>query len=197
MNSQHPTFETGAKSAAANNLVLCVLNDGATYERRKHCGFRILQQGHHGDKFGELVQEIANRERANGSRFPVAAVSNAIAIVRAQTIDHCLELIRDEYNGERITVERRGWFDGFNGNTYYSLWVTIPCSGPVSTRHLAIPMSYGYGDQWKWDAVQKLHNIGFFPQWDKIRSHPSDMPVNFIDHGDGLKRNLFTGIYWG
>lgn len=191
------TFETGAKTAQANNLVLCVMNDGATYERRKHCGFRMLQHGNSGDTFGELVQDIANIERAKGSRFPIASVSDAIAIVRGQTIAHCLELIRDEYNGGQITVERRGWFDGINGNTYWSTWLTIPCDGPVSSRHLGIPMSYGYGNQWQWDTVYKLQSIGFFPEFDKRTGYLSELPINFFDHGNGLKRNLYSGIYWG
>lgn len=191
------TFETGAKTAPANNLVLCVMNDGAIYEARKHAGFRMLQLGHFQDKFGELVQAAANKERAKGSRFPIAAVSDAIKIIRAQTIEHCLEIIRDEYNGEKITVERRGWWDGVNGNTYWSTWITVPCNGPVSTRQIAIPMSYGYGTQWQWDTVTKLHSIGFFPQWDKVKMSPSALPVTFIDYGNGRKRDMYSGIYWG
>lgn len=187
-------FETGVKTAQANNLVLCVMNDGATYERRKHCGFKLLQHGHHADTFGDLVQEAANKERAKGSRFPVASVSEAIAIVRAQTIEHCLELLRATYNGGQIIVERRGWFDGINGNTYWSTYISIPCD---IERHIVVPMSYGYGSQWQWDTAYKLQSIGFFPEWKKRTGYLSDLPITFTDHGDGRKRDLYSGIYWG
>ncbi|UZZ64577.1 hypothetical protein [Curvibacter phage PCA1] len=195
MNTQK--FETGATSAPANNLVLSVMNDGNVYADRMHCGYALLQGANHKVKFIELVKNEARKQRAEGSKFKANEVSEAATLVQRQTIEHCLELLRDEYSGEKITIERRGWWDSVNGNTYWSTWITIPCNGELLIRQIAIPMSYGYGTQWQWDTVTKLHSIGFFPQWDKLKMSPNDLPVNFIDYGNGLKRNLYSGIYWG
>lgn len=186
-------FETGATTAAANNLVLSVLNDGATYETRKHCGFAELQGTTHGShSFIGLVRNEAEKQRANGSKFPAASIGEAARLVRAQTITHCLEIIRDEWDGGRISVCGRKWRDNVNGNTYFSARLVIPTT--VGARWVSIPFQYGYGDQWQWEAIKVLRKIGFFADKPERVTPRYELPVDFIFEGLHLKKNMYSGV---
>lgn len=187
-------FETGASTAAANNLVLSVLNDGAAYETRKNCGFAELQGAKHGrHSFAELVRNEAAKQRASGSKFSAAAISEAAGLVRAQTIAHCLEIIREEWDGGRITVFGRKWRDNVNGNTYFSARVVIPTA--AGARWVSIPFQYGYGDQWQWEAVKVLRKIGFFADKPERVAPRYELPLDFTFEGLHLKKNMYSGVH--
>jgi hypothetical protein len=188
------TFETGATTAAANNLVLSVMNDGAVYKDRKHIIFAALQGSTHlGIAMRDIVQREAEKQRKGGAKFPAASISEAAKIVYAQTLTHCLEIIREDWTGENFRVRGLKWWDATNGNTYHSTRILIPSKTYASGRYINTPMEYGYGDQWQHTAIDALRNIGFvLPKnvpW-------YTLPVTF--EGDApytRKRNLFEGIF--
>jgi len=189
MSNQNDTFETGASTAQANNLVLSVMNDGTVYSERLHCAFAALQGSSHRLTIKDLVKSEANKQRKMGSTFKASAITEAAKIVLKQSITHALENIVSEWNGEYITVTRRGWWDATCGNTYFSCCVSIPTENGM--RWLSIPMQYGYGEQWQFESVDVLKRAGFDFQ-DVSRR---ELPINFNDTGDGLKRNMYTGVF--
>lgn len=195
-------FESGATTAQANNLVLSVLNDGSTYDDRKHCAFAMMQGSSHRVSFADLVKAEANKQhREFGSKFKPVHISEAIKLVQADTIQHCMEIIAEIYNpGRDIIASCRRWFDKVNGNSYYSVNIQIP-SSDRAWRQVNIPCSYGYGNQWEYDCADLLEKIGVLPEFPKYENGCtdyrkwSDMKIMFKDEGYGLKRNLYTGMY--
>lgn len=200
-------FETGAKTAAANNLVLSVLNDGAIYQDRLHCGFAMMQGSTHRiflarilgtalildsrKSFRDLVTAEANKQRRMGGKFKAAEISEAANLVKAATIEHCLEFIRDEYNPLRLILANcRKWRDNINGNTYFSVLVQIPC-GADGYRRISIPFQYGYGDQWMHETMSVLSRVLCIdaPNW------PREAPIAWNFEGVMRKRDMYKGIY--
>lgn len=188
-------FETGASTKQANDLVLSVLNDGAVYSDRKHIGFAMLQGAQHRNmKFIDLVRgEAAKQRKSFGSKFSAAHLSEAAKLVQSATIQHCLETIREEWNGEKIDCERRRWRDNINGNSYFSAWIVIPTNTAV--RWIGVPFQYGYGNHWEWVCLHTLIAIGIFE--DKGRtSYLSDYPLSFHDQGMFRKNQMFGGLHF-
>lgn len=184
-------FETGATSAAANNLVLSVLNDGNVYEDREHCGFAMLQGSNHHLSFRDLANNEAAKQRHQfGSKFKAAEISEAAKLIQADTIAHCLEIIREEWNGENITCYGRHWWDRINGNTYFSARIVIPTAS--GHRWVAVPFQYGYGSQWEWECRHVLARMGFEGMADGFAS---EHPLNFEFQGLMKKSQMFTGLY--
>ncbi len=60
---------------------------------------------------------------------------------------------------EPILVESRIWRDVTYGNTYFSNRIHVGDSAP-----LIMPMSYGYGDQCLYEAIQLLIAKGYLPE---------------------------------
>ncbi len=57
-----------------------------------------------------------------------------------------------------ITIIGRRWFERVNGNTYYSAEII------VNGNHVhKIDFSYGYGNQFEWDAAAWLEKAGYLP----------------------------------
>lgn len=184
------TFETGASSAQSNNLVLSVMNDGAVYADRLHCGYAMLQGASHRLTFTDLARNEAIKQRAQGCKFNAAAISEAAKLIKDQTLTHCLETIREEWTGEDIQCEGRKWWDKVNGNTYFSARIVVPTSS--GARWVSVPFQYGYGDQWQWECVYQLRRMGF----DIPENKPfSELPIVFSGGEYTLKRNMFSGVY--
>jgi len=189
------TFETGAKTAGANNLVLSVLNDGDVYRDRLHCGWAMLQGAAHGRRsFRGLANDEANKQRKQfGSKFKASEITEAGKLIEKDTIEHCLETLRDNYDkGQNVTVAARQWFDNASGNTYFSCRVYIPQTDTPSGRIINIPFQYGYGDQWQWEARRVLEAIGIIEKNDKFYR---ELPINWNFEGVMLKRDMYEGIY--
>lgn len=190
------TFETGATTAAANNLVLSVLNDGAVYRNRLHCAWAELQGAKHGDyTFRSITNDEAIKQRRNfGSKFKAAEITEAAKIIRADTLQECTEALRNNYDASRnIIANCRKWRDNINGNTYFSVRLRIPQTDPAGFyRCVNIPFQYGYGDQWKWDTRKVLENLGVIEKTDK---YSRELPIDWIFDGVMLKRDMFDGIY--
>lgn len=93
----------------------------------------------------------------------------------------------------KITVQRRGWYDKVNGNTYFSCLVEIE-----GAESFVIPFQYGYGSQWQYEAREELikrgiiADPGYYTNGNRKGglSDIRDM-VDWVDHGDGLKRDLY------
>jgi hypothetical protein len=186
------TFETGATTAQSNNLILSVINDSSVYEHRKHCIYAMLQGSTHSLTISDLVKNEASKQRLQGSKFQAAVISEAVKIVTKQTLENCLESLVSEWTGARIEVNRRGWWDGVNGNTYFSCMIKIPQA--AGFRWFSVPMQGGYGNHWEFEAVAVLKRIGF--GFDTPKNSPRwELPIDFNDHGDGLKRNMYKGIF--
>ncbi len=187
-------FETGAKTAAANDLVLTVLNSAETNTDRLHCGFAMLQGTNHYTTFKELTKAAAAKNRKEfGSKYPAASISDAAAIIQKRTIADCLELIVDDCDKTKnIEITGRKWFDKVNGNTYFSCWISIPAKNG-GYKHITIPYQYGYGDQWKHEAISVLRKIGILP--DYKNGIYSDLNVNFNFDRYMRKNQMFTGVY--
>lgn len=184
-------FETGATSAASNNLVLSVLNDGQAYKDRKHAGFAMLAGSSHRLSFRDLANNEAKKQRLQfGSKFKPAEISEAAMLIQSTTLEQCLEQIRDEWNGEPITITHRKWWDATNGNTYWSAIISIPT---LSGHHLlSVPFQYGYGDQWQHDCRAILEKIGFE---NMTQGYSNEKPLIFEEQGWMKKNQMFTGIH--
>lgn len=196
-------FETGATTAASNNLVLSVLNDGSMYETCKHIGFAMLQgSSHRGMTFRDLAQQEAEKQ---GGKFKASDITEAGKLIKQDTIEHCLDLILDEWNNTSHPIKAycRRWFDKANGNSYFSVQLQFPTLG--GNKRINIPMQYGYGNQWEYAVIDLLEKHRFIPNLPRYENgnkdygYMSDYERNnllaWIDEGYGLKRNLYRGIY--
>jgi hypothetical protein len=187
-------FETGAKTAAANNLVLSVMNDGGVYKDRLHCGWAMIEGSSHRLTFRDLANNEAVKQRREfGSKFHAADISEAGKIIQAQTIAHCLETIREEWTGAPIRVYGRQWFDKINGNTYFSAKINVPTI--KGNYGIVVPFQYGYGNHWQHEAVQVLRRIGFFADTDSRTTPNYTLPIEFEFQGRMLKKQMFDGMY--
>lgn len=186
------TFETGATTAEANNLVLSVLNNGDIYQTRLHCARAALQGSTHKEfTFKSLVQDEATLQRKTGGKFKPQHITEAAKLVQADTIREVLEGMLHNWTGDNLVIQGRKWWDKVNGNTYFSAWVQIPqTTGGFASFN--IPMSYGYDDQWKFDSLETLKRIGFFAGKGGFYR---DFPIVWDERGYMLKRDMFSGLY--
>lgn len=186
------TFETGATTAEANNLVLSVLNAGEIYQTRLHCARAMLQGSTHRDfTFKSLVNDEAVKQRKTGSKFKPQHITEAAKLVQADTIREVLEGMLHKWTGEKIVIQGRKWWYKVNGNTHFSTWVQIPqTTGGFAS--FTIPFQYGYGDQWKHESLSVLKRIGFFAGKEGFCR---DFPILWDDRGHMLKRDMFKGLY--
>lgn len=60
-----------------------------------------------------------------------------------------------------IDIQAKEWFDRANGNSYYSVRITINY-GYKNQTELSIPFSYGYGDQYIYESKSLLIREGYF-----------------------------------
>jgi len=184
------TFETGATSYQANNLILSVMNNGEVYKDRLHCGFALLQGSNHRVCFLDITRNEASKQRLCGSKFTASHIKEASGIIQALTLEECKGSYLNDWNGQSIIVQGRKWFDKVNGNTYFSCWVQVPTE--QGFKSFCIPFQYGYGEQWQFESVVVLRKLGFFKDDNRKRR---ELPIVFCDHGSQLKRCMFKGLY--
>lgn len=188
-------FETGASTAGANNLVLSVLSDGSVYADRLHCAWAELQGSSHRLSYKDIVNAEATKQRAQGSKFKPQEINEATKLIRADTLEHCLETLVSNYDNTRnICVSGRKWRDNVNGNTYFSCRVQIPQIGSPEYRIITIPFQYGYGEQWQAETISTLKNIGIVAK-DTDNKYYREWPINWNFEGTMLKRDMYAGIY--
>jgi len=185
------TFETGATSHQANNLILSVINNGEVYKDRLHCGFALLQGATHRISFLDVTRSEAAKQRLCGSRFTSSHIKEASGIIQALTLEECKESYLNDWNANKqIIVQGRKWFDKVNGNTYFSCLVQVPTE--QGFKSFNIPRQYGYGEQWQFESVVVLRKLGFFKEDSRQRW---ELPIIFSDRGFMLKRDMFKGLY--
>lgn len=183
-NVQTVTFESGASTQQANNLVLSVLSDGDVYKVRIDAAKRIIAGHEPMRSFRDIVADEACKQRRQGSRFRPEHISEAAKIVLEDTINDVLQDYVDGYTGETINVVIRRWFDKVKGNSYFSCKVFIPTN--CRTEILVIPFQYGNGSHPEWETVQTLCRIGFFT-FDRTK-YTTAYPLSFDDQGY-MKKN--------
>lgn len=54
-----------------------------------------------------------------------------------------------------LDIQAKEWFDGINGNSYFSVNITVNY-GLKNSQSFYIPMQYGYGDYYKHAAFDKI-----------------------------------------
>jgi hypothetical protein len=59
-----------------------------------------------------------------------------------------------------FTATAKRWFDKVNGNTYHSVRVVRHSDGEV----LFCPFQYGYGDQYRYTALEAMARAGWLPE---------------------------------
>lgn len=190
--ANHVTYESGATTLAANNLVLSVENDGASYDDRLHAGFAMLQgTTHRGLTFRDFAEAEARKQRAQGSKFKAGEISEAGRILQRDQLAHCIERMRDgRAPGGKIAVFVRRWFDKANGNSYWSARVVVP-QGDGADRWFAIPLSYGHGSQIDLDIAEELAALDLIPD-DSRETRAARL--EFYDEGERKRRDMYDGI---
>lgn len=180
---------------AANDLFLTTINDGTTYEARKHAAYKLIQGYYNRQTYKHrmraLVNEQAKKSRQDfGSKYKPQEITEAAHNVCEYMAAHALEIIRDRYNPNRqahATIRR--WFDKINGNSYFSVMVQLPQDDDAETL-IYIPFQYGYGSHPEWQTVQELISVGILTEKPPGEKHPSAYPIGFEDRGYGFKRDL-------
>lgn len=207
MQNQSIKFETGATNAASNNLILSVLNDGKAYDARKHAIKGLLVGANPNPSIMDIVKNEASNQRKTGSTFKPCEVSEAVKIVQADTMQHVFECIAGDYDKTKpIRATARRWFDKVNGNSYFSVCIQIPVTSSAYQVQINIPMQYGYGNQWQYETLETLVKIGVLPPFETydngnkkygyLSEYETKHIIYWTDSGYGLKRDLFTGIYF-
>jgi len=59
-----------------------------------------------------------------------------------------------------IDIVAREWFDSYNGNSYFSAYITVNYS-MESEANFYLPFQYGYGDQYLYMAKDVLIKHGY------------------------------------
>ena len=69
-----------------------------------------------------------------------------------------------------IDVNAKEWFDKVNGNSYFSMNVTIDY-GTETEQSFYVPVQYGYGDHYRDEAFKELQERKIIPKQDKVSSY--------------------------
>lgn len=64
-----------------------------------------------------------------------------------------------------IDIQAKEWFDKINGNSYFSMNITINF-GMSDQESFYVPIQYGYGDQYRHEAFEELQKRSFIPKQD-------------------------------
>lgn len=138
----------------------------------------------------DIVNIEANAQRAQGAKFKPQTITEAAKLLRDYALTQFFEEVRQNWSGETIDVFCRRWFDKINGNSYFSLSIAIPNAD--GWRVFNVPFSYGYGSHPEHEAFRILSDKGFFTG----ERYDNRDKIRFIDHGYGLQRDLYQGIYF-
>ena len=181
---------------AANDLFVTTINNGQTYDRRKHAASKYIQGYYDREAYRREIREIVNdtakASRAQfGSKYKPQEITAAALETADYMHDHARELLRDNYDNARpILATIKRWFDNTAGNSYFSVMVQIPVKGMETHTLYKIRFQYGYGSQPEWDTTQELIQLGLFEQLDRSTHSPSAYPIKFTDAGYMRKRDL-------
>jgi len=62
-----------------------------------------------------------------------------------------------------IDVNAKEWFDKVNGNSYFSMNITIDY-GMKTERSFYVPIQYGYGDHYRHEAFREIQERKIIPK---------------------------------
>ena len=95
-----------------------------------------------------------------------------------------------------IDVIAKEWLDKINGNSYFSMNITINY-GMKNEKSFFVPMQYGYGDHYREMAFSQLQERKLIPEDKKLRSYRKseyyekhNIIVRYVKHENCLKRDL-------
>ena len=80
----------------------------------------------------------------------------------------------------KYIVIAKEWRDKVNGNSYFSAQIESTEDGSKTK----LPFQYGYGDQYKYEALKELVKEKLLEE----KRFPSDQPVKFIKIPNTLKQ---------
>jgi len=70
-----------------------------------------------------------------------------------------------------IDVNCKEWFDRINGNSYFSCHIIINY-GKANQKELFVPITYGYGDYYRYEAFDKIKKeLNCFKAYDNKTSY--------------------------
>ena len=84
------------------------------------------------------------------------------------------------------------WFDKINGNSYFAATIIINYQMKTEKRFI-LPFQYGYGDQYRFKAFEKLQKEGYIPKEEKsfwMYCDKNKIITRFTKHENCKKREL-------
>ena len=177
-----------AEQSRAEGLAASMHHQRDTYKQRQHLA--AISFTREVPEYLELAREQAEIERVQfKTKYKVREIKAAAALSLEYDRQHMREIIRDKVkDGAEISATGRLWFDKLNGNTYFSVKMTVAGVG------VYIPREYGYGDQWKQSATEWLWDNGIlekgYHENGNPKYHESYARVNWGNAIDSLKREL-------
>lgn len=170
------------------HLHLSVVNDGATYERRRHLAFKHIEGGSSWKDYRSAMRELCMVEAAKQrTEFGVKTTSSDLKAcadsVSEYMVQHSWECM-DVKPETKIRAVIRRWFDKVNGNSYFSARVTVECTDGRE-RSFLVPFQYGYGSQPEWQVLRDCINRGLIEPLKKSQSGTEiDAPWHLFDFSD-------------
>jgi hypothetical protein len=87
------------------------------------------------------------------------------------------------YQVKTIDINCKQWFDKVNGNSYFAGSITLNFGQPDAIT-LNMPFQYGYGDFYKYEALETLQVLGYITV-----THTADLR----EHGIIVRSNIQRG----
>jgi hypothetical protein len=184
----------------SNTLHLNIINDGATYDRRRHLAFKNIEGSSTWAEYRSAIRALcvtaANSARETfGVRVTSAELKTCTDEVSAYMIAHAWECI-DVKPETKIRAVVRRWHDDVCGNSYFSARVTVECADGHE-RAFLVPFQYGYGNQPEWEVLRECINHGLIETLEKyptggIKDAPWHL-FSFEDQGYMKKSQRFGG----
>jgi len=183
-----------------STLHLNVINDGATYARRRHLAFAYIEGARTWAEYRSAIRALcvtaANNARAMfGDKITSADMKACTDQVAEYMVAHAWECINIKPETKIRGVIRR-WHDGFCGNSYFSARVTVECTDGHE-RSFCVPFQYGYGNQPEWEILRECINHGLIAPCERypsggIKDAPWEL-FAFEDQGFMKKSQRFGG----
>ena len=90
-----------------------------------------------------------------------------------------------------LDINAKEWFDKVNGNIYFSA-VVIVDYGTKKEKMLTLPLQYGYGDHYQYEAMTELVAKGLLPEFikegDTMRETNSIAPWRYCQDNNIILR---------
>lgn len=181
-------------------LHLNVINDGATYERRRHLAFAYIEGARTWPEYRSAIRAFcvaaaASARASFGVKISPRDLKACTDMAADYMVTHAWECI-DVKPDTKIRGVIRRWHDGTNGNSYFSARVAVECTDGHE-RSFCVPFQYGYGNQPEWEILRECVKHGLIPPCEHYPSGGvKDAPWElfaFEDQGYTRKNQRFGG----